>query len=162
MCWWIALYSGEVGSDSATVGTLYLVDLAGSERVRKSAAEGQRLKEAQYINKSLSALGDVLEALDKRTPHVPYRNSKLTYLLQNALGGNSRTMMLATVCPTSESGNACGRICSTRPATEQPAPLLILSRSRLATLQPRKQCSRCTLQPERGALSWAQRARQST
>jgi kinesin family protein C2/C3 len=59
-----------------TVGRLYLVDLAGSERVRKSAVTGQRLKEAQYINRSLSALGDVLEALDKKSPHVPYRNSK--------------------------------------------------------------------------------------
>ena len=63
---------------SFKVGKLNLVDLAGSERVHKSAATGPRLREAQHINKSLSALGDVLEALDKKAPHVPYRNSKLT------------------------------------------------------------------------------------
>ncbi len=80
-------------------GTLYLVDLAGSERVRKSEVEGQALKEAQHINKSLSALGNVMEALDRKSSHVPYRDSKLTHLLQNALGGNSRTMMVVTVCP---------------------------------------------------------------
>ncbi len=84
-------------------GTLYLVDLAGSERVRKSEVEGQALKEAQHINKSLSALGNVMEALDRKSSHVPYRDSKLTHLLQNALGGNSRTMMVVTVCPHNNS-----------------------------------------------------------
>jgi len=84
-------------------GTLYLVDLAGSERVRKSEVEGQALKEAQHINKSLSALGNVMEALDRKSSHVPYRDSKLTHLLQNALGGNSRTMMVVTVCPHNDS-----------------------------------------------------------
>ena len=79
---------------------LFLVDLAGSERVGKSGVTGQAMKEAQYINKSLSALGDVMEALDQKAKFVPYRNSKLTYLLQDALGGNSRTMMVVTVCPT--------------------------------------------------------------
>jgi len=84
-------------------GTLFLVDLAGSERVRKSEVEGQALKEAQHINKSLSALGNVMEALDRKSSHVPYRDSKLTHLLQNALGGNSRTMMVVTVCPHNNS-----------------------------------------------------------
>jgi DNA repair exonuclease SbcCD ATPase subunit len=84
-------------------GTLYLVDLAGSERVRKSEVEGKELKEAQYINKSLSALGNVMEALDRKSSHVPYRDSKLTHLLQNSLGGNSRTMMVVTVCPHNDS-----------------------------------------------------------
>ena len=78
---------------------LYLVDLAGCERVLKSGATGSVLKEAQHINKSLSALGDVMEALDTRSKYVPYRNSKLTYLLQDALGGNSRTMMIVTLAP---------------------------------------------------------------
>jgi len=81
-------------------GCLYLVDLAGSERVRKSNVDGQALKEAGYINKSLSALGNVMEALDRKSSHVPYRDSKLTYLLQDSLGGNSRTMMIVTVTPT--------------------------------------------------------------
>eukprot|EP00542_Grammatophora_oceanica_P001815 CAMPEP_0194062682 /NCGR_PEP_ID=MMETSP0009_2-20130614/78209_1 /TAXON_ID=210454 /ORGANISM="Grammatophora oceanica, Strain CCMP 410" /LENGTH=1363 /DNA_ID=CAMNT_0038714507 /DNA_START=39 /DNA_END=4130 /DNA_ORIENTATION=- len=83
----------------ANKGTLYLVDLAGSERVRKSNVEGDQLKEAGFINKSLSALGNVMEALDRKASHVPYRDSKLTYLLQDSLGGNSRTMMVVTVCP---------------------------------------------------------------
>lgn len=79
---------------------LYLVDLAGSERVEKSRATGTILREAQHINRSLAALGDVMEALDQKREHVPFRNSKLTYLLQDALGGNSRTMMVLALSPT--------------------------------------------------------------
>lgn len=82
-------------------GRMYLVDLAGSERITKSGAVGSTLKEALYINKSLLALGDVMEALDQKQKYIPYRNSKLTFLLQNALGGSARTMMVVTVCPTS-------------------------------------------------------------
>jgi kinesin family protein C2/C3 len=89
--------------EAMSTGTLYLVDLAGSERVRKSEVKGKELKEAQHINKSLSALGNVMEALDRKASHVPYRDSKLTYLLQNSLGGNSRTMMVVTVCPHNNS-----------------------------------------------------------
>lgn len=67
-------------------GALHLVDLAGSERVERSAVTGDRLKEAQHINKSLSALGDVIYSLSQKNAHVPYRNSKLTQVLQSSLG----------------------------------------------------------------------------
>ena len=78
-----------------------LVDLAGSERPDKTSADGQLLKEGAAINKSLSALGNVINALSKSSRgHVPYRNSKLTRLLQESLGGNSLTVMIATVAPT--------------------------------------------------------------
>ncbi|KAJ4263029.1 kinesin-like nuclear fusion protein [Fusarium torreyae] len=80
-------------------GTLNLVDLAGSERLKHSQAEGDRMKETQNINKSLSCLGDVIEALGRGSGHVPYRNSKLTHLLQYSLGGNSKTLMFVMVSP---------------------------------------------------------------
>merc|ERR1712232_104032 len=67
-----------------SAGVLHIVDLAGSERTKVSGAEGQQMKEANAINKSLATLADVLYALGEGSPHVPYRNSKLTYLLQEA------------------------------------------------------------------------------
>ncbi|KAK8963963.1 Kinesin-like protein KIN12B [Platanthera guangdongensis] len=83
---------------------LNLVDLAGSERQKSSGAEGDRLKEATNINKSLSTLGLVIMNLvsssGKRQPHVPYRDSKLTFLLQDSLGGNSKTMIIANISPS--------------------------------------------------------------
>ncbi|CAI5737014.1 unnamed protein product [Hyaloperonospora brassicae] len=81
-------------------GNLSLVDLAGSERLSRSNVTGTRLKEAQAINKSLSALADVFQALAKKSPHVPYRNSKLTYALQPALSGDGKTLMMANLSPT--------------------------------------------------------------
>merc|ERR1719410_188533 len=81
-------------------GKLNLVDLAGSERQAKTEATGARLKEATKINLSLSALGNVISALvDGKSSHIPYRDSKLTRLLQDSLGGNTKTMMIACLSP---------------------------------------------------------------
>ncbi|XP_034111922.1 osmotic avoidance abnormal protein 3 isoform X1 [Drosophila albomicans] len=81
-------------------GKLNLVDLAGSERQSKTGAIGERLKEATKINLSLSALGNVISALvDGKTKHVPYRDSKLTRLLQDSLGGNTKTIMISCISP---------------------------------------------------------------
>eukprot|EP00928_Gymnodinium_smaydae_P033197 TRINITY_DN23843_c0_g2_i2.p1 TRINITY_DN23843_c0_g2~~TRINITY_DN23843_c0_g2_i2.p1 ORF type:complete len:718 (+),score=225.32 TRINITY_DN23843_c0_g2_i2:188-2341(+) len=86
---------------SVKVGKLHLVDLAGSEKVGKTGTSGERLDEARNINRSLSALGNVINALtDKKTAHVPYRDSKLTRVLQESLGGNSKTSLIITCSPS--------------------------------------------------------------
>ncbi|GMP28527.1 hypothetical protein CsSME_00004030 [Camellia sinensis var. sinensis] len=94
---------GKDVSGSILRSCLHLVDLAGSARVEKSEVNGDGLKEAQYINKSLSCLGDVISALAQKSSHILYRNSKLTLLLQNALGGHAKTLMFAHVSPTADS-----------------------------------------------------------
>ena len=86
------------------VGKLNLVDLAGSERVRVTGATGKRLEESKKINQSLSCLGNVIAALTDQKPrsHIPYRDSKLTRLLEDSLGGNCKTTMMAMISPSSD------------------------------------------------------------
>ncbi|CAF0863065.1 unnamed protein product [Rotaria sordida] len=92
----------NVENEKKLTGKLYLVDLAGSEKVSKTGAEGQVLDEAKNINKSLSALGNVISALaDGTKSHVPYRDSKLTRILQESLGGNARTTIIICCSPAS-------------------------------------------------------------
>ncbi len=105
------------GSDSVVRSKLNLVDLAGSERVHKTNSSGQTLKEAQYINSSLFFLEMVIVALHERTKkgqgniHIPYRNSMMTSVLRDSLGGNCKTIMIATISPeakqTDESISTC-------------------------------------------------------
>lgn len=107
----LKLYGKNEITGEESRGTLNLVDLAGSERIKTADTSGLRLKETQSINKSLSCLGDVIGALGQGTSdrsslsgrdsisHIPYRNSKLTYLLQLSLGGNCKTLMFVMVAP---------------------------------------------------------------
>ncbi|CAB3989872.1 kinesin KIF3B [Paramuricea clavata] len=101
----VTIECSEVGPDDEChirVGKLNMVDLAGSERQAKTGAAGERLKEATKINLSLSALGNVISALvDGKSTHIPYRDSKLTRLLQDSLGGNAKTVMVANMGPAS-------------------------------------------------------------
>ncbi|KAE8719740.1 Kinesin-4 [Hibiscus syriacus] len=92
-------------------GNLHLVDLAGSERVDRSEVTGDRLKEAQHINKSLSSLGDVIFALSKKSPHVPYRNSKLTQILQSSLG---TSFIFILILQKPSPGSGVKKMCSNR------------------------------------------------
>ncbi|KAL3644745.1 Kinesin-like protein KIN-14I [Castilleja foliolosa] len=98
-CLTVHVQGKDLTSGNILRGCMHLVDLAGSERVDKSEVTGDRLREAQHINKSLSALGDVISSLAQRNSHVPYRNSKLTQLLQDSLGGQAKTLMFVHISP---------------------------------------------------------------
>ncbi|XP_019158557.1 PREDICTED: kinesin-like protein KIN-14I [Ipomoea nil] len=101
-CLTVHVQGRDLTSGTILRGCLHLVDLAGSERADKTEAVGDRLKEAQHINKSLSALGDVISALGNKSSHVPYRNSKLTQLLQDSLGGQAKTLMFVHISPEAD------------------------------------------------------------
>ncbi|KAH8106971.1 P-loop containing nucleoside triphosphate hydrolase protein, partial [Cristinia sonorae] len=91
--------TSNIGDDLLKVGKLNLVDLAGSENIGRSGAENKRAREAGMINQSLLTLGRVINALVDRSSHVPYRESKLTRLLQDSLGGRTKTCLIATISP---------------------------------------------------------------
>ncbi|XP_068648148.1 kinesin-like protein KIN-14I isoform X2 [Aristolochia californica] len=95
----IVIESTNLQTQSVARGKLSFVDLAGSERIKKSGSSGYQLKEAQSINKSLSALGDVIGALSSDSQHIPYRNHKLTMLMSDSLGGNAKTLMFVNASP---------------------------------------------------------------
>jgi kinesin family protein 5 len=98
----VTITQKNIETGSMKSGQLFLVDLAGSEKVGKTGASGQTLEEAKKINKSLSALGMVINSLtDGKSTHVPYRDSKLTRILQESLGGNSRTTLIINCSPSS-------------------------------------------------------------
>lgn len=95
----------DLDTNKVKVGKLNLIDLAGSERQSKTGATAERLKEASKINRALSSLGNVISALAENSPHIPYRDSKLTRLLQDSLGGNSKTIMIANIGPSAYNYN---------------------------------------------------------
>eukprot|EP00948_MAST-09A_sp_MAST-9A-sp1_P002262 g2262.t1 len=118
-----------------TNGLLSLVDLAGSERLARSAVQGKHLKEAVHINKSLSCLVDVFTALKKKSGHIPYRNSKLTHLLQNCLSnkGRGKTLMMVNIAPEIDSRPET--LCSLRFAKQANQTELGRAQASRATLQ---------------------------
>ncbi len=108
----LTLITKNVSTKLMRRGTLFLVDLAGSEKVAKTGVTGVRLEEAKKINTSLSTLGQVIQALCNDSNFVPYRDSKLTLVLRNALGGNSKTALI--ICCSSEKFNAAETISTLR------------------------------------------------
>lgn len=95
-------YNVYRGSELQKTSKLSICDLAGSERLSKSQSHGEALKEAQHINLSLSTLSNVIEKLQQKSSHIPYRESKLTFLLQNSLGGDSKTLAIVCCNPMAE------------------------------------------------------------
>jgi hypothetical protein len=98
----LVIETTDLQTQAVTRGKLSFVDLAGSERTKKSGAAGEQMKEAQAINKSLSALGNVISALASESGHIPYRDHKLTMLMSDSLGGNAKTLMFVNVSPTDD------------------------------------------------------------
>merc|ERR1712137_1175837 len=92
-------------SNRKRCGKISIVDLAGSERLAKSGATGDGQKEAIEINKSLTALGDVMMAFTSKAKLIPYRNHKLTQLMQDSLGGTAKTLMFVNISPSSSNAD---------------------------------------------------------
>ena len=90
-------YNSE--TSQAKNSKLFLVDLAGSEKVSKTGAEGMVLEQAKKINASLASLGKVIKSLSSKIHHIPYRDSKLTRIIKDSLGGNSKTTLIVTCSP---------------------------------------------------------------
>lgn len=126
-------------SGQQSIGKLTLVDLAGSERIDKSGAEGDTLKEAQSINKSLSALGDVISALTTGQAHVPYRNHPLTMLMSDSIGGNAKTLMFVNTSPADynvpESNNSLAFASRCKDITNSVASNPAVQQAQLAALK---------------------------
>ncbi|KAI5006529.1 hypothetical protein ZWY2020_033772 [Hordeum vulgare] len=106
----ISLTSFDAPERKKARNKIWMIDLGGSERLVKTKATGKRLKEGKAINLSLSALGDVIDALQTKKPHVPYRNSKLTQVLRDSLGCESKTLMLVHIRPNEN--DLCETICT--------------------------------------------------
>merc|ERR1719189_2083278 len=106
----------NIGLNSELNGALHLVDLAGSERLHRSGATGDRLKETQNINRSLSSLADVFLAKAEGRTHIPFRNSKLTHLMEPCLSGHGKTLMAVNIGP--EPNNSHETLCSLRFASQ--------------------------------------------
>ncbi|CAK9010833.1 Kinesin-like protein KIN-14M (AtKIN14c) (Kinesin-like protein KatB) [Durusdinium trenchii] len=113
-------------------GSLSMCDLAGSERISRSGATGERLKEAQAINKSLSNLSNVFSSLQKKAGHVPYRNSKLTHMLQPCFTGEGKTMMIVNLSPEQADRNES--LCSLRFAGQVSSTELGRAKKQIASI----------------------------
>lgn len=102
MIFTILIESYNKSTNQRCIGKLNLVDLAGSEKVKKSGVINEKLalQEARSINKSLSALGDVISALSQGDPYIPYRNNLLTKLMRDSLGGTAKTLMIVNISPS--------------------------------------------------------------
>lgn len=107
----ITVESKNKTTGTTSYGKFHLIDLAGSERLSRSGASGQRKTETANINKSLSALGNCIAARANKNAHVPYRDSVLTRLLQDSLGGNSKTLMFVQISPVgADSFESCNSL----------------------------------------------------
>ncbi|CAB4288034.1 unnamed protein product [Prunus armeniaca] len=129
----IVIESTNLQTQSVARGKLSFVDLAGSERIKKSGSSGSQLKEAQSINKSLSALGDVISSLSSGGQHIPYRNHKLTMLMSDSLGGNAKTLMFVNVSPAEsnvdETHNSLMYASRVRSIVNDPSKMFLQKRS---------------------------------